>query len=60
VSGRHNVYSRIHMCFGVVGSGAVFLGAYLFSYIGPAVGLIVVNVLVLLWTQWEVSRQRTV
>jgi PST family polysaccharide transporter len=57
VSGRHNVYSRIHMCFGVAGSGAVFLGAYFFSYVGPAVGLIVVNVSVLLWTQWEVSRQ---
>jgi PST family polysaccharide transporter len=58
VSGRHNVYSRIHMCFGVAGSGAVFLGAYFFSYIGPAVGLIVVDLLVLLWTQREVSRQQ--
>jgi hypothetical protein len=46
------------MCFGVAGSGAVFLGAYFFSYIGPAVGLIVVDLLVLLWTQREVSRQQ--
>jgi PST family polysaccharide transporter len=58
VSGRHNVYSRIHMCLGILGTGAVFLGAYCASYVGPAVGLIVVDVVVLLWTQWEVNRQR--
>lgn len=56
VSGRQNVYAGIHVAAGLVGSGLVFAGARLFSYTGPAIALILTNLLVLAWTVRAVRR----
>jgi PST family polysaccharide transporter len=50
VSGRDSVYSRIHVLAGLAGIPLVFVGAYLWSYIGPAVALIAISILVYVLT----------
>jgi PST family polysaccharide transporter len=58
VSGRHSIYSRLHVGMGLAGSGLVFLAAYFFTYLGPPWALIVINFAVLALTLRVISSIR--
>ena len=50
VSGKDNVYLKIHIIMGVVGLLLTFLMTYLFSFIGTAISLITIEFIVLILT----------
>lgn len=50
VAGLDRIYSRIHVMSSIVGIVAIFLSAYFFSYIGPPVSVVFIELLVLIFT----------
>lgn len=50
VSGRDSVFSRIHLVAGAIGIVLIFGGAYFWSYVGPAVAVIIISSLVYILT----------
>jgi len=50
VAGRTDIFARIYTVAGVLGIALTFIGTYLFSYIGTAVALIVIALLIWLLT----------
>lgn len=50
VSGKDNVYLKIHIIMGVVGLLLTFLMTYFFSFIGTAISLITIEFIVLILT----------
>lgn len=50
VSSRDSVYSKIHVLAGLAGIPLVIVGAYLWSYVGTAVALIAISILVYVMT----------
>jgi PST family polysaccharide transporter len=57
VSGREPVFSRIHVLSGLFGVAIIFLGAYLWSYLGPPIAIIVVSVGVLFATMKSLANE---
>ena len=57
VSGRHKLYSRVHIVLGLLGTIAVVASAKFFSYTGPPIALILVNLLILIWTMHLLKRE---
>ena len=56
VSGLYEIYSRIHVYAGIIGSASVFLGAFLLANMGPPIALALTALLVLVWTRKELKR----
>jgi PST family polysaccharide transporter len=50
VSGREPIFARIHILSSLFGVAMIFLGAYFWSYLGPAIAIILVSVAVLIAT----------
>jgi len=56
VSGNADIFAKIHLVMGSVGSIMVFLFCYFFSYIGTAISIILIELLVLIKTIIEEKR----
>jgi PST family polysaccharide transporter len=56
VSGNADIFAKIHLVMGSVGSIMVFLFCYFFSYIGTAISIILIALIVLIQTIIEDKR----
>jgi PST family polysaccharide transporter len=56
VSGNADIFAKIHLVMGTVGSIMVFLFCYFFSYIGTAINIILIALIVLIQTIIEDKR----
>jgi PST family polysaccharide transporter len=56
VSGNADIFAKIHLVMGTVGSIMVFLFCYFFSYIGTAISIILIELIVLIQTIIEDQR----
>ncbi len=50
ISGRTELYARIHLVASALGTLLVFVGTYFFSYLGPSIAIMAVSLLVLILT----------
>jgi len=50
ISGRDNIYSRIHIIMGTIGLFLTFLMTYFFSFVGTATSIIIISFFVLILT----------
>lgn len=57
VAGLDRLYSRIHVVASLVGVVAIFVSAYFFSYIGPPISVVLVELMVLISTLHAVRRR---
>jgi PST family polysaccharide transporter len=56
VSGNADIFAKIHLVMGTVGSIMVFLFCYFFSYIGTAISIVFIALIVLIQTIIEEKR----
>ena len=56
VSGNADIFAKIHLVMGSVGSTMVFLFCYFFSYIGTSISIILIALIVLIQTIREENR----
>jgi len=50
ISGRDNIYSKIHIIMGIIGLFLTFLMTYFFSFVGTATSIIIISFFVLILT----------
>jgi PST family polysaccharide transporter len=57
VSAQHRLYARIHIVSGIAGGAVIFLSAYWLRSIGPPLGAILIDLVVLVWTIIETRKR---
>jgi len=57
ISGRDNIYSKIHIIMGIIGLFLTFLMTYFFSFVGTAISIIIISSFVFILTIKYLSKE---